>query len=115
MGSGFGFVGPEHGAVAVQEHGGDFAGVEEARRVGVLEREGEFRRHGEVDAPDQGEERWGSQVSRVDTEVGFHAFAEAFEAGGDEDLGRGVSCEVWRLGGRCWYLRPLHSCLLLPI
>ena len=98
MRGGLRFVGPEHGAVAVQEHGGDFAGVEEARCVGVLEREGEFRRHGEVYAPDQGEERWGSQVPRVDTKVGFHAFAEALEASGDEDLGRGVSFEVLEVG-----------------
>jgi hypothetical protein len=86
VGSGLRLVGPEDGAVAVQEDAGDFAGVEEARYVGVLQREGVFWCHGEVDFPDHGEEGWGSQVSCGDAQVGFHAPAEVLEAGAEEDL-----------------------------
>ena len=66
VGRGLGFGGPEDGAVAVQEDGGDVAGVEVLFCVGDLEGEAELRRHCEVDVPDDGEEGGGSQESCVD-------------------------------------------------
>jgi len=70
VGRGLGFGGPEDGAVAVQEDGGDVAGVEVLLFcVRGLEGEAEFRRYREVDVPDDGEEGGGSQDSCVDVQV----------------------------------------------
>ena len=68
---GLGLVGPEDGAVAVQEDGGDFAGVEEALRAGVLQGEAVLWRHCEVDVPDYGEEGGGAGDAGGDAQVGF--------------------------------------------
>lgn len=92
VGSGLRFVGPEDGAVAVQEDGGDFAGVGEALWACVLEGQWEFGRHCEVDVPDDGEEGGGSRACWVDAEVGLEALAEGVEAGAEGSLGGGRVC-----------------------